>query len=137
MNKKTATKIMIALLAMVFVFHVLIFFEFLSYEKVWAGKLQSLEEMRIFEGISMIVNLIMLLVFGIKLRQLNNKVNNRFINIFIWIFASMFILNTIGNLFAKNIWELIIGTTLTLASAVLCVIIAKKEKLHSRRFKFS
>jgi len=45
----------------------------------------------------------------------------------IWVFVFLFALNTLGNLFAENLIEQILGTLLTFISATLCWIIVKKK----------
>ena len=44
MNKKIALKIMFILLGTLLIFHLLIFTEQIPYDKVWAGKLNSVGE---------------------------------------------------------------------------------------------
>jgi hypothetical protein len=126
MSKKVALLIMFFLLGSVLIFHVFIITEIIPFDKVWAGKLKSVEEMRQFETFSILLNLVMFTVFVIKYRLLLQEKRNRLIDVIIWGFAGLFALNTLGNLFSESIVELILGTLLTLFSAALCVIIAKK-----------
>ena len=126
MSKKVALLIMFFLLGSVLIFHVFIITEIIPFDKVWAGKLKSVEEMRQFETFSIMLNLVMFTVFVIKYRLLLQEKRNRLIDVIIWGFAGLFALNTLGNLFSESIVELILGTLLTLFSAALCVIIAKK-----------
>lgn len=128
MSKKVALIIMFFVLGTVLIFHFLIFTEFIPYDIVWAGKLNSVEEMRSFETFSILVNVIMLIVLFIKYRQIGSEKRNKVIDILIWIFVAFFALNTLGNLFAQNIIELILGTLITLTSSILCFIIVKKQK---------
>ena len=100
--------------------------EQIPYDKVWAGKLNSVEEMKSFETFSILLNVFMLTVLYMKYRQLEKEVKNKVIDILIWIFAGFFALNTVGNLFSKSMIELILGTFLTLTSAILCFVIVKK-----------
>ena len=119
---------MFSILGVVLIFHFLIFFEVIAYDKVWAGRLKSFEEMRKFETFSILLNLSNMGVLFIKYRLLNKGKTNKIIDIIIWCFVVLFALNTLGNLFAKNIYELIFGTLLTMVSAILCYIIVRKEK---------
>ena len=48
MKKKTALIIMFFILGIVLLFHFLILTEQIPYDKVWAGKLNSVEEMKSF-----------------------------------------------------------------------------------------
>lgn len=125
MNKKTALIIMFFILGMVLIFHFLILTEQIPFDKVWAGRLSSVEEMRSFETFSILLNTFMLTVFYIKYRQLTKGIKNKVIDILIWIFAGFFALNTLGNLFSKSMTELVLGTFLTLTSSILCFVIVK------------
>ena len=119
---------MFFILGIVLVFHFLILTEQIPYDKVWAGKLDSVEEMKSFETFSILLNMFMLIILFIKYKQLEKGTINKIIDIFIWVFTAFFALNTIGNLFAKSRTELILGTFLTLISSILCFVIVKKEK---------
>lgn len=128
MNKKVALIILFFILGIVLIFHFLILTNQIPYEKVWAGKLNSIEEMKSFETISILLNIFMLTILIVKYKQLKRKIKNKAIDILIWAFAVFFALNTLGNLFAKSTTELIFGTFITLTSSVLCFIIAKKKR---------
>lgn len=128
MNKKVALIIMFFILGIVLIFHFLILTNQIPYEKVWAGKLNSIEEMKSFETISILLNIFMLTILIVKYKQLKRKIKNKAVDILIWTFAVFFALNTLGNLFAKSTTELIFGTFITLTSSVLCFIIAKKKR---------
>ncbi|MCK0135744.1 hypothetical protein [Arenibacter sp. S6351L] len=131
MNKRIALKIMFLLLGTLLIFHVLIFTEQIPYDKVWAGKLNSVEEMKAFEAFSILINLFMILILSIKYKLLESRKRNKVVDILIWIFVVFFALNTIGNMFAKSLIELILGGILTLVSSILCFIIVKKEKIKT------
>lgn len=129
MNKRIALKIMFLLLGALLIFHILIFTEQIPYDKVWAGKLNSVEEMKAFEAFSILINLFMILILSIKYKLLESGKSNKAIDILIWVFVVFFALNTVGNMFAKSLIELILGGILTLVSSILCFIIVKKEKI--------
>ena len=131
MNKRIALKIMFLLLGTLLIFHVLIFTEQIPYDKVWAGKLNSVEEMKAFEAFSILINLFMILILSIKYKLLESGKSNKAIDILIWVFVVFFALNTVGNMFAKSLIELILGGILTLVSSILCFIIVKKEKIKT------
>ena len=128
MSKQIALIIMFFILGILLLFHFLILTELIPYHIVWAGKLSSVEEMRVFEIISISLNTFMLSVLYLKYRQLARGIRNEIIDILIWIFAGFFALNTVGNLFSKSITELVIGTFLTLTSSILCLVIAQNKK---------
>lgn len=131
MSKKTALIAMFIILGTLVIFHLLILSQIIPHDKVWGGRLESVEEMQAFEIFSIIINLFMLLVFGIKYIQLQRGKRTIVIDILIWVFAAFFALNTMGNLFAESMLELILDGVVTLLSAVLCFIIVRKEKPES------
>ena len=131
MNKKVAIKIMFFLLGTILIFHLLIFTEQIPYDKVWAGRLNSVEEMKSFETFSILINIFMVLVLLLKYKLLKSGKTNKAIDILIWVFVVFFALNTIGNMFTKSLIELILGGILTLVSSILCFIIVKKEKIKT------
>ncbi len=125
-RKQLALILMFVLLGVLLTFHVMILSGVIPYDVVWAGKLKSYDEMIRFETVSILINSVMLFVFVMKYRLLRNERNNKIIDFIIWIFAALFLLNTVGNLFSESTLELILGTALTLLSAILCVVIVKK-----------
>ena len=129
MSKKVALISTFFILGTILIFHLLIFTEQIPYDKVWAGKLNSVEEMKKFEMFSILINIFILMILLVKFRQIKLDKRNKVIDTLIWVFAIFFALNTIGNLFSKSIVELIFGTLLTLVLSVLSILIVKKEKL--------
>lgn len=119
---------MFFLLGSLLIVHFLIFMEQIPYDKVWAGKLNSVEEMKTFEAFSIAVNILIMSILFVKYRLIVGGRKNKIIDIFIWAFVILFALNTVGNLFSKSMLELILGTALTLVSSVLCFVIVRKEK---------
>ena len=127
MTKKIALIVALYILGMVLIFHFLIFTEQIPYDKVWAGKVNSVEEMKSFEILAILINTFILIVFFMKFKLLQKEKENKTIDLLIWIFAVFFALNTIGNLFSKSMTEFIVGTFLTLTLSVLSIVIAKKK----------
>lgn len=120
---------MIGLLSIVILFHLGVFFEIISYKIVWAGKLNSKEEMYVFEVLSILLNIFLIIVLYIKFQNIKKSELNRIINAIIWVFVFLFALNTLGNLFAESLIEQLLGTLLTFISSILCWIIVKKKKV--------
>jgi len=77
MNKKVALIIMFFILGIVLIFHFLILTNQIPYEKVWAGKLNSIEEMKSFETISILLNIFMLTILIVKYKQLKRKIKKQ------------------------------------------------------------
>lgn len=133
MSKVTALVTLFSLLGMLVVFHVLILIQVIPFDQVWGGRLSSVEEMQTFEIFSIAINSLMLVVLAVKYKQLKQGKSSKLINILIGLFAVFFGLNTVGNLFAENMWELVLGSTFSVLAAVLCIKILKKDKPKLRQ----
>jgi len=68
----------------------------------------------------------MLLIYVVKYRQLLSGNEQKLTNFLIWLFAAFFLLNTVGNLLAESILEMILGTIFTLSKVILSVIVVRK-----------
>jgi uncharacterized membrane protein YuzA (DUF378 family) len=125
---KFAIQAMLVILSSVILFHILVLTEIIPFTIVWGGKFQNLHQMRIFEGVSIIINALMIAVIAIKGRIIKLSVSVKIINLLLWLFIGLFVLNTVGNLFAKTTTETIIFTPITFVSAILCFIIVMNDK---------
>lgn len=127
-SKAQALKIIIGLMTAIIVFHLLILVRIIPYEIVWAGKLTSVNEMYVFEIVSILVNVLLITVLLLKGNVIKHKINDKIINGILWFFVLVFALNTFGNLLAKSLFEKVVFTPITLISALLIWIIIRKDK---------
>jgi len=125
-SKQKSIKIMLVLLSIVMVFHVLVIIQIIPYTIVWAGKLKSYKDMYEFEGSSIFINLMLILILLARGQYIQLPVSQQFISIVLWLFVLLFALNTIGNLFAKTNFEKFVFTPLTFISSLLLFRIVKK-----------
>ena len=114
----------IILNSVVIVFHLLVLLRIIPFEIVWAGKLKTVEEMYVFESISLIINCLIIVVVLIKAGIINLNISVKVINVFLWIIVVVFAMNTIGNLTAETSLETLIATPLTFILAILCLRLA-------------
>lgn len=128
MTKTLALKLLFGILTMVLLFHLLVFTQVIPYELVWAGKISSTEEMYVFETVSILINILLVYTLFVKSKNIKENKTNKLVNIIIWIFVVLFALNTLGNLFAENRIEQVVGTLLTSISSLLCWFIVRKER---------
>ncbi len=125
-SKQQSIKIMLVLLSIFMVFHVLVIIQIIPYTIVWAGKLKSYKDMYEFEGSSIFINLMLILILLARGQYIQLPVSQQFISIVLWLFVLLFALNTIGNLFAKTNFEKFVFTPLTFISSLLLFRIVKK-----------
>ena len=90
----------------------------IPYTIVWAGRLNSDIEMYLFETVSFLLNAFFLFVVLIKTNYTKTRISTRVITGLLWAMGFLFFLNTIGNLFSKSNFELLLFTPVT---AILCV----------------
>lgn len=126
-SPEKALKFMLGLLVIVVLFHFSILFQIIPYTIVWAGKLNTVNEMYAFEATSIAINLFLILILVAKGHYIKHSVPEKWLNGILWFFVVVFALNTIGNLFAKTVFEKVVFTPLTLISAIFIWIILKKK----------
>jgi len=117
-SQRVATLGLLTLFSLVIVFHILVLVQVIPYKIVWGGRLENDMQMIQFEGISIALNLIMLALVAIYSGYLKWEINRRWIQLGMWIMLALFLLNTVGNLFAINDWERWIFTPITFLLAV-------------------
>jgi len=124
-------KIFLGLLFAVILFHLCIITKIIPYDITWGGRLTNDTEMYVFETISILINVFLSWVISMKGNFVKYKFSNKAVNIILWIFFSIFILNTIGNIFAKTFFEKFFSI-LTGLSAILIWNITKERKTTNR-----
>lgn len=122
---------MLWLLSSIIVFHLLILLKIIPYDITWGGRLKSDADMYVFESISIVLNLFLVMILLIKGHFLSSFIPMKVVNFFLWCFLILFGLNTIGNLLAETTFEKFFAI-LTLAFTVLIGIILKKGKGTNR-----
>ena len=117
-NKSANIKIVTSISIVAILFHILILLKIIPYEITWGGKLKTDEEMYVFETFSILVNLFFIFVLLQKGVFIKPFLEKKTVSIILWIFLAIFVLNTIGNLFAKTTFEKGF-TILTLVNSIL------------------
>ncbi len=122
-----AANIILALLLCVLVFHILVLAGIIPFNIVWGGRLESMSQMYVFEMVSLIINLIIMSVVGMKAGYIKAHLNKKVVNAILWFLVVLFLLNTVGNVVSLSALEAIIFTPLTLISALLFYRMAIEE----------
>ncbi|TGL98023.1 hypothetical protein EHQ76_13400 [Leptospira barantonii] len=123
--KKTAGYFFILIFVVITIFHLLVLTQIIPYTIVWGGRLTSLEEMYIFEILSIILNSFFIWIGLIRTGNVKAIIPQKTITVILWIMAVLFSLNTIGNIVSQNDLERIIFTPVTTILAILCAFLAK------------
>lgn len=114
---------MLVLLAMITLFHALIFLKVIPYKIAWGGRLKNDSQMYIFEAASILINLFLSWLLLVKANVFTDVLSNRAVDIILWVFLLLFIANTIGNLLAKTVIEKYFSLlTLILAALIFLIL---------------
>ncbi len=126
MHYRTAIRILLAILFPVIVFHLLVVAKAIPYSIVWGGQLQNDAAMYVMECCSISINLLLVFLLLMKGAYLPAWLKPKIVHRFLWVFLILFVLNTVGNLFANTLLEKSLAV-LTLASAVLLWFIVRPK----------
>ncbi len=96
---------MLGLLVAVILFHIAVVLKAIPYNIAWGGRLRNDREMYVFEAVSILINLFLGLVLLMRAGYIKFQFRKKTINIILWSFLVLFVLNTVGNLFAKTSFE--------------------------------
>ncbi|MDH4472745.1 MAG: hypothetical protein QE487_09055 [Fluviicola sp.] len=117
-NKSAYIKILTSISIVAVLFHISILMKIVPYEITWGGKLKTDNEMYVFEIISILINSFFIFMLLLKGDYIKSFFSKKSVSIILWIFFVIFVLNTIGNLFAKTTFEKGF-TILTLVNSIL------------------
>jgi hypothetical protein len=126
LQRKYAFAILLGILSLALLFHLCILIKLIPYQITWGGRLTNDTEMYVFETISISVNLLLMLVVFAKANYIRPFLSEKIMNIVLWFFVAVYLLNTIGNLFAKTLLEKSFSL-LTLVLAYLIWQILRKQ----------
>ncbi|MBA4054122.1 MAG: hypothetical protein C0490_05370, partial [Marivirga sp.] len=96
---------MLGLLTLVIIFHFAVVLHIIPYSIVWAGKLNTVDEMYAFESVSISINILLVMLLLLKENYLRHRISDQIINAVLWLFFALFVLNTVGNLLAETMFE--------------------------------
>lgn len=127
MNRIKYINILITISTLATIFHLLILFRVIPFEITWGGRLKTVEEMYVFETISILINSFFIFILLQKGEYIRYFLGKKTVTLILWVFFTIFVLNTIGNVFAETYFEKFF-TILTLLNAILLWLINKPTK---------
>lgn len=122
---KKSINLLIGLISIVTIFHLLIVLKVIPYKIAWGGRLQNDREMYLFEAVSILINLFFGLIVLMKGHIIKFRFTEKVLNVILWVFFFLFLLNTVGNLFAETVFE----KSFSLITAVFAGLIYKVIRL--------
>ncbi|PJZ47757.1 hypothetical protein [Leptospira saintgironsiae] len=128
MNKKILIRKFAAVILLLFfscsiIFHTIIISGAVPFSIVWGGRLETWEQMILFESISILLNSLFLIVIALDSNYIKLPLPRRVVRIAIWIMIAVFSLNTLGNLLSLNSNETLVFTPVTLVIALCCLVL--------------
>ncbi len=102
---QNAIKIMLGLLLIVIFFHLLIMIKEIPYEIAWGGRLQNIEQMYMFEALSILINLSLLFILLMKGRYIKSQLREKTLSIVLWFFLILFILTLLEIYLRIHTWR--------------------------------
>jgi hypothetical protein len=125
-------KIFLGLLLLVILFHICILLKIIPYTITWGGRLTNDSEMYVFESITISINLFLSWILLMKGGAVKFKFSSKTVNTILWIFFGIFLLNTVGNIFAKTNFEKLFAVLTGLSAILIWNILKKKKKTTNR-----
>jgi len=95
---------------------------------VWGGRFNDPKQIMGMEFVSIGVNLFLMGLIAAKANYIKHKIPLKIIQILLYLFVTLFLLNTVGNLLAKDSLEKAIFTPITLVSAIVIARIAMEKE---------
>ncbi len=123
-----AIKSILLITTAVLIFHLSVVVEIIPYKHVWGGRLKSVEQMYIFQAISIFLNFLILIVVLIRGEYIQPHMPISTTNAFSWIFFVVFALSAIANVSSMDSLESKIFTPVAFVLSFLFLRIAIKEK---------
>lgn len=128
MRHKSYLQILLVLLAVVILFHVAIIVKIVPYHIAWGGRLTNDAAMYVFETLSISINLLLGFVLLAKAGYIRLFWPLKTIHRILYVFLVVFMLNTIGNLFAKTIFEQVLALVTFVFAFFIWKILKQKHE---------
>lgn len=125
-TQKGTIKIFLVINAVMLILQLLVLVRIIPYHVFWVGKINPEEQLVPFMSISILMDVILISVLLIKLKDIQGKILKNMVDGIIWVYVIIFAINTIKNLFSDDLIVLVLGTTFTIVSSFLCWRIVKK-----------
>ncbi|MDV6234287.1 hypothetical protein CH379_001415 [Leptospira ellisii] len=121
--QKKVSNVLIFLFSAIILFHCSVLSGFIPYTIVWGGRLQTVQQMYLFELASISLNILFIYAVLIRRGTLHKNLTPKVPKFAFSILFVLFSLNTVGNLLAVHTLETILFTPVTFLLAILCLLL--------------
>lgn len=125
---RSAGILLTTLFSLTIVFHLIIVFGAIDFRFVWGGRLETKEQMWVFESVSIALNGFFLWTVIQRMNWVKVLFPQWLLKAVLVLMAVIFALNTVGNCMAKESLERLLFTPLTLISSIGSVILLSGKK---------
>ena len=126
LSARNAARILIGLFSAMALLHLLILLEIVPWTLVWGGRLETVEQMRLFESIALAVTFFACWLAAMGGDILATPLPFWLLKTLLWAMSIYLLLNTVGNLLAENALERFVFTPLALLMALLFIRLARR-----------
>lgn len=126
-SESLASNGLVVAFSCILLFHVTALVGLIPADMLWGGRITSQQEFFVFEGISILLNLGMLLFTAASTGKFRWQPTQRVSRVAFGLMFLLFLANTVGNLFAISAWERIIFTPVTAILAVFSLRLAARK----------
>jgi hypothetical protein len=127
LSVRLASIIALSIMGAILLFHVLVIGGVLPKTIVWGGQFSDPAQIIRMEIVSIVILLLAAAIFMMRWRTIAAGDASLIWLIGIWALVGLFALNTVGNLFAKAVFERAVMTPLTLVLALLALRLALEK----------
>ena len=90
-SERVAANSLLVILSLVTVFHLLVLMGIIPFEIVWGGRLQNIDQMIVFESVSLFVNIIMIVVVVLHTGHFKVRPDQRITTVILWLMTILFL----------------------------------------------
>jgi hypothetical protein len=106
---------------------VMVIISLIPSDMVWGGRVINHNQILLLEFVSLAVNILMIWFVSMRAEYAKKRVSRQLLNTTLIIFMAMMIMNTIGNITAKTIFEQLMSVV-TFVSAFCFYILVKNQE---------
>lgn len=129
LTKNICRKILISLITLLIIMHLGVILAIIPTNIVWGGKILSHDKIVLFEIISIIILVVLILTLMMDGKYFKPLISEKSIRIILWIFFTFFLLNTFGNIFAKSSLEKFFSLLTSIFSFLIFFILKRNDKI--------
>jgi len=127
-SARLAGNILLALFALLAIFHMLLLLGFLPATIVWGGRIENQSDFLCLELLALAMTVVWSIIVALKMGYLSWIKKRKIINAGVWLLFAFFVFNTLGNFLANSTTEQFFGI-ITIIAALLTLRLAMEPEV--------